>query len=197
MNKSAISASIIAIFGLLAIAPGGSFSGEPQYDYRVLATTKTSTMEKELNQAAEDGFVFAAVMGGETTMRGSEAVVVMVRSPANPPGQKRTYRLLATSKTSTMQKEMQQLGAEGFEYKGQTVFETTFGGHEVCVIMEGDTSQSRKSYQYRLLATRRTSTMQKELEEAGNNGFRLAGLTVARTAFGGDELVCILQKETR
>ncbi len=197
MNKSALSTSIIAILGLLAIAPGRSFFGESQYDYRVLATTKTSTMEKELNHAAEDGFVFAAVMGGETTMRGSEAVVVMVRNPANPPCQKRTYKFLATSKTSTMQKEIQQLGAEGFEYKGQTVFETAFGGHEVCVIMEGDTSQSRKKYQYRLLATSRMSTMQKELEEAGNNGFRLAGLTVARTAFGGHELVCILQKETR
>ena len=27
-------------------------------DYRVLATNKTSTMEKELNDAAEAGFVF-------------------------------------------------------------------------------------------------------------------------------------------
>ena len=35
-------------------------------DYRVLATSKTSTMEKEMNEAGAAGFKFATVMGGET-----------------------------------------------------------------------------------------------------------------------------------
>lgn len=39
-----------------------------KYDYRLLATTKTSTMEKELNQAAEAGYSFSSVMGGQTGM---------------------------------------------------------------------------------------------------------------------------------
>ena len=46
------------------------------------------------------------------------------------------YKLLATNKTSTMQKELQQAGDAGFEYKGQSVFGTTFGGKEVVVILE-------------------------------------------------------------
>ena len=32
------------------------------------------------------------------------------------------YRVLATNKTSTMQKEMQDAGDAGFEYRGQSVF---------------------------------------------------------------------------
>jgi hypothetical protein len=39
-------------------------------EYRVLATNKTSTMEKELNDAADVGFRFQSVMGGETTFGG-------------------------------------------------------------------------------------------------------------------------------
>jgi hypothetical protein len=167
------------------------------YDYRVLATKKTSTMEKEMNEGADAGFVFAAAMGGETAVGGSEAVVVMIKNPSKNTEQKHSYKLLATSRTSTMQKEMQQLADEGFEYKGQTAFKSTFGGEEVCVVMERDASQAAKRLEYRLLATKRTSTMQKELIEAGEAGFYLVGMTVAKTAMGGAELISILQKDLK
>ena len=48
---------------------------------------------------------------------------------------------------------------------------------------------------YRVLSTSRTSTMQKELQQAAETGFILDGLTISETAFGGKELVCILRKE--
>src|SRR6059036_967903 len=169
-------------------------AAQSTFDYRVLATNKTSTMEKEMNEAADAGFVFGAVMGGDTAVGGKEVVVIMVKDSSKEQGDKRRYKLLATSKTSTMQKEMQQLGDEGFEYKGQTVFETAFGGKEVVVIMEGGSSSSGKKIYYKLLATTKTSTMQKELREAGEAGFRITGVTVAKTAFGGAELVSILRK---
>src|SRR6185437_16106013 len=54
-------------------------------EYRVLATTKTSTMEKELNEASEAGFQFQAVMGGETEFGGSEVVVVTSRTDTSKP----------------------------------------------------------------------------------------------------------------
>ena len=165
------------------------------FDYRVLATNKTSTMEKEMNEAAGAGYVFAGVMGGETSFGGKEVVVVMVKSSEDAAPERRAYRLLATSRTSTMQKEMQQLGDEGFEYKGQTVFESTFGGKEVSVIMERNPAGAVKQFTYRLLSTSKTSTMQKELKEAGDAGFRLLGMTVAKTALGGSELVSILRKD--
>ena len=52
-----------------------------------------------------------------------------------------------------MQKEIQEAGDEGFEYKGQTVFETTFGGKEVVVILEKDKEFPIRKYEYKLLAT--------------------------------------------
>ena len=170
-------------------------AAQSTFDYRVLATNKTSTMEKEMNEAADAGFVFGAVMGGETAGGGKEVVVVMVKDPSKAQGDRRVYKLLATSKTSTMQKEMQQLGDESFEYKGQSVFESAFGGKEVVVIMERDASTPAKKIHYKLLATTKTSTMQKELLAAGEAGFLIAGMTVAKTAFGGAELVSILRKD--
>lgn len=161
------------------------------YEYRLLATNKTSTMERELNEAAAVGFVFAATMGGETAFGGDETVVIMMKSPK--PGRRR-YKLLATNKTSTMQKEMTAAGNEGFAYCGQTVFTSTFGGREVAVIMELDQDQPAKRFQYKLLATSKTSTMQKELAPAGGEGFALKGLTVASTALGGNELVSIMER---
>lgn len=165
-----------------------------RYKYRVLATKKTSTMEKELNEAAEEGFKFEGVMGGETALGGSEVVVVMSRDTSLERKGNYEYKLLATNKTSTMQKELQQAANAGFEYLGQTVFETSFGGREVVVIMERDQEAKIEHYEYKLLATSKTSTMDKELLQAGEVGFSFVGITVAQTALGGHELVVILRK---
>jgi len=162
------------------------------FDYRVLATSKTSTMEKEMNEAAQAGFEFNSVMGGDTAAGGKEVVVVMSKASSN--GAPKKYKLLATSKTSTMQKEMQALGDEGFEFRGQTVFQSTLGGREVAVIMELDSTAPLQRFEYRLLATSKTSTMQKELAEAGKEGFALSGLTVGKTALGGSEIVSVMRR---
>jgi len=161
-------------------------------EYRVLATNKTSTMQKEMQEAAEAGFRFGDVMGGDTAFGGSEVVVIMVRD-GSPGGY--DYRLLATNKTSTMQKEMQEAGDAGYDYRGQTVFKSTFGGKEVVAILEKAPDAKIVRYEYRLLATKKTSTLQKELTEAGEQGFGFVGLTVAKTLVGGDEVVAILRRK--
>jgi hypothetical protein len=165
------------------------------YEYRVLATNKTSTMEKELNEAAASGYRFQNAIGGESAFGGKEVVAVMSRITGE--GDERfRYRLLATSKTSTMQQELQSAAREGYVYRAQTVFETTFGGKEVVAILERDLEAPNRRAEYRLLATSRTATMDKELAQAGKLGFELLGLTVAETAFGGKELVAILSRDT-
>ena len=172
-------------------------AAQAQVDYRVVATSKTSTTEKEMNEAADAGFRFGGVMGGETAFGGSEVVTVMHRVQKSDAG-RFTYKLLATTKTSTMQKEMQEAGDAGFEFRGQTVFKTLFGGKETVVILERDrAAKERPVFEYRLLATSKTSTLQKELAEAGAGGFEFVGLTVADTAVGGAEVVAILRKVRR
>jgi len=169
-------------------------TGNDPIDYRVLATGKTSTMEKELNEAAEAGFRFQAVMGGESALGGKEVVTVMSRVA----GEKNRfgYQLLATSRTSTMQKELQEAADAGYEYKGQTVFETLVGGHEVVIILERNKDVEPTPVEYRLFATTRTSTLEKELLDAGKAGYQVLGMTVSKTALGGKELVAIARRKT-
>ena len=161
--------------------------------YRVVATNRTSTMQKEMQEAGAAGFRFAGVMGGETAFGGKEVVVVMQKPAAWT--SKFEYRLLATNRTSTMQKEMQEADDAGFVYVGQTVFESVFGGKEVASIFEKDVNASRTGkYEYKLLATNKTSTMEKELQEAGHAGFEMIGMTVGKTLVGGNEVVSILRR---
>jgi hypothetical protein len=180
---------LLAVF----LAAAATAADPARYDYRLLATTRTSTMEKELNDAAAGGFIFSSVMGGETGVGGKEVVVVMSRR-AGEEGGRRTYKLLATSRTSTMQKELQRAADEGFDYCGQTVFQSTFGGKEVSVILEHNPAAPKRRIEFRLLATTRTSTMEKELRDAGAAGFQFLDVMVGNTALGGKEVVSILRR---
>ena len=186
MRLGLISAVLVSMLGSAAVA-----RAQGATSYRVLATNKTSTMQKELQQAAEAGFRFVAVMGGETSFGGSEVVVVMQRIPS---AARYEYRLLATNKTSTMQKELQQAAEDGFSFVGQTVFSSTFGGSEVGVILERDPAAARQRFQYKLIAASKTSTLQKELQDAGELGFQALGMTVGQTALGGSEIVVITRR---
>src|SRR6195952_5177306 len=189
--------SIIPIFLCVQVSSSVFLAGAeaPHFEYRVLATSKTSTMEKELNEAADAGYALSGVMGGQSAFGGKEVVVVMGKSRSgDSPG--RRYKLLATSKSSTLEKELQDAGDEGFEYRGQTIFESAFGGKEVSVILEQAKGSEKRHIVYKVLATSKTSTMQKELQEAGAEGFELLGVVVGKTLVGGSEVVSILKKYT-
>jgi hypothetical protein len=186
--------SLAATFVLLVVTAGSALAQTSSVDYRVLATSRTSTMEREMNQAAEAGFRYAAVMGGETAVGGNEVVTVMMR-PQGGAEPRYQYRLLATNRTSTMERELREAAEAGYEYRGQTVFQSTFGGREVVCILERRTDERPAGTSaYRLLATSRTSTLQKELQQAGTDGYEIVGMTVGRTAVGGNELVAILRR---
>jgi hypothetical protein len=182
-----------AALGALALgaraAPG---QDAPGYEYRVLATNRTATMEAEMNSAAEAGFRFRTAMGGATANGGNEVVAVMSRRAGTRP--RVAYKLLATSKTSTMEKELQAAADQGFEYRAQSVFKSAFGGDEVVCILERDSDADTRRSRYRLLATTKTSTLEKEIAQAGAAGYEILGMTVAKTAFGGSELVAILRR---
>jgi len=152
-------------------------------------------MEKELNEAAAAGYRFSKVMGGKVT-NGGQVIIAMVKESVVPGREIRKYRLLATTRTSAMQTEMQQLADGGYSYVDHTVFESALGGKEVAVIMELDSlASARPRSSYRLIATNRTSTMQKELQDAGTQGYALLGFSLGKTGAGGNEVIAILRKD--
>jgi hypothetical protein len=82
---------------LLAFLMGvGSLYGQDSkgvlVDYRLLATNKTSTMTKELNEAAAGGFRLEGAMGGESAYGGAEVVAIMSRNRNAEPKARYEYR---------------------------------------------------------------------------------------------------------
>ena len=187
--------SLIVVLAAVLITPV-TVHAQPERTYKVLATSKTSSMQKEMQEAGEVGYRFVAVMGGETAIGGNEVVVLMEKTTGDRT--KYSYRLLATSKTSTLEKELQEAADTGWEAVGQTVFTSVFGGDETVGILERTTeTPSKIKYAYKLVATSKTSTLQKEVQEAAALGYQAVGMTVGKTAFGGSELVVIMRKVTR
>jgi hypothetical protein len=164
-----------------------------EFEYKLLATNRTTTMEKEMNDAAAEGYRFMEVISGETFFGGSEALVVMIRPTEDFSRGRYAYQLLATTKTSTMQRELQTAADAGYEHVGQSVFKKTFGT-EVMVILERDNKVRPRLWDYKLLATRKTSTMQKEVMEAAAEGYQFVGFSSGSTFFGGNEVVTIMRR---
>jgi hypothetical protein len=160
-----------------------------EFEYKLLATNRTSTMQKEMNEAAAAGYKFVEVVSGQTAFGGSEALVIMARKRDDDHRARYEYKLLATTKTGTMQKELQEAGDAGFEHRGQSVFKS-----EVMVILERDKDTKPTLWDYKLLATNKTSTMQKEVMEATAAGFQFVGFSTGSTFFGGNEVVTIMRR---
>src|SRR3972149_11822615 len=94
------------------------------------------------------------------------------------------YLLLATTKTSTMQKELAEAAAQGF----RVLVGSPTSGTEMAVFMER-VATPPNTYQYKLLATTRTGTMQRELNESAAEGYpQLPRMLIAKVEpgpFGG------------
>lgn len=160
---------LIAVFCVLS---GATFvMGQDMPKYKLLATTKTSTMQKEINEAAAQGY--RIVIGAPTS--GSEMTLFLSRdASAAEPYQ---YKLLATNRTGTMNKELNEAAAEGYRLIPSTMMPKAsfMGGVEIVMVLEKSPKNTRR-YEYLLLATNRTGTLQKEVTQATADGFVIVGM---------------------
>ncbi len=119
-------------------------------------------------------------------------MALVLEKVATPPHTYK-YLLLATTLTGTMQRGLDEAVAEGFRLLPATMKAGVFGtlmnsdAREVVMIMEKSPNSSRR-YQYMLLATFKTSTLQTEMAQAVENGYEVVGM-VSR-----DEHILILER---
>lgn len=157
---------------------------DPESRYLLLSTVKTSTMQKELDEASAHGF---RIVSAASSCNQSEMVLFLERVTKAPDTYK--YKLLATTRTGTMEKELNQAAREGFRLLPRTITaKEGFITNEIVSVLEQE-PKSSKRYEYRLLATSRTSTLQKEVSQAEGDGFVLVGLV------GRGENMVIMEKE--
>ncbi len=181
-NKTILLAIIVLVFSATIFA-----QDKPNNDlqYKLLATTRTSTMQKEIAQAAEAGY--RILVGAPTS--GSEMALFLSKDGTVAEPYK--YKLLATTRTGTMQKELNQLAEGGYRLIPSTMIAKAqlIGGVEIVMLMEKPPTVT-KQYEYKLLATNLTSTLQKEVTEAKEAGFVIVGM-VSR----GEHMV-VMERET-
>ena len=100
------------------------------------------------------------------------------------------YKLLATRRTSTMQKEIDEVSAQGYRILVGSPTSST----EMAVFLSREGTVENQ-FKYKLLATARTGTMQKELNDMAADGYRLIPSTmIAKSGMISLEIVMILEK---
>src|SRR5262249_4829047 len=87
----------------------------PNRKYLLLATEKTSTMQKELDSNAAAGY---RLLAGSPT---SQTETAMFMEQVTQTTGTLKYKLLATTRTSTLQNELNVAGGDGFHLLWQTI----------------------------------------------------------------------------
>jgi hypothetical protein len=178
----------VAIFAFtLAVLSAPTFAQsklDEDLQYKLLATRRTSTMQKEIDEVAARGY---RILVGSPTSSTEMAVFMSREGTVEQPFK---YKLLATARTGTMQKELNEASADGFRLIPSTMIaKAGFVTVEIVMILERPPVVT-KQYEYKLLATTLTSTLQKEVTEAQEAGFRIVGM-VSR----GEHMV-VMERET-
>lgn len=148
--------------------------------YVLIATTKTSTLEKEIADAAAHGFRLQSAAAAD------ELVYLMERQDATTA--RADYILLSTTKSETLEREMNQAVARGYRvhpFSLTGVFKSLSGTFEIVAVME---KRESPAVEYRVIGTARAGTFEKEVAAAGDEGWEL----VALPASGG--FTAVLQR---
>jgi hypothetical protein len=132
--------------------------------YLVLRTKRGSKMEKTLNQAAATGYRLVAA--AQSCFHFS-ALAKTYESAATY-----EYLMRETMRTSTLQKELNEAAGHGFRVHPRALYR-----HDMnfSVIME-KTANSPKGFEYLVLETSRRSTLEKEINQASQQGYQVVGL---------------------
>src|SRR5215211_5667968 len=140
----------LILLGAISTVGQGKLKIDPESRYLLLSTIKTSTMQKELDEASAQGF---RIISAASSCNQSEMVLFLERVTQPPDTYK--YRLLATSRTSTMEKGLNQAAQEGYRLLPRTITaKEGFMSNEIVAVLE-QTPKPSKRYEYRLLATSR------------------------------------------
>ena len=159
--------------------------------YKVLATRRASTLERELNAAAAVGYRFQTLtwrVGGGGVfgipLPGDRREMMAIVARTAQPGRFR-YRVVAArdETESALEARLNQVGEAGYRVREVGT----------SVILERDEAADPAATEFRVVTTSRISTLEAEIAAAGRDGYRPVGLTPPAPIEG---LVAILARPT-
>jgi hypothetical protein len=172
-----------AIFALSLTLVMTVFGQQPALgEYRFLATSDANRLEKDLNEAAREGFRLRFL---SDTFADSQMGVLLWRSspvPNNPTHPQFEYKVLGARKVSTMRKELEEAVTQGYELRGLTANASIFAFtvSETVAVLERPAGQTKPKYEYQFLTANREETLQQGLDKAVSEGFYPVALSVNR-----------------
>ncbi|HLG57980.1 MAG TPA: hypothetical protein VI485_21720 [Vicinamibacterales bacterium] len=131
-------------------------------DYRIVMTARTSTMEKDIREAATEGYRIIGAGFGRMTV-----VMARDRNVASPPPIE--YRVIATIRVKTSAEELQAAGTEGFRISAMTQEQS-----EGIFVIHRTPGTSEK-FEFQVLRLEH-ETANAVLLDAESAGYRIAGL---------------------
>ena len=188
MNVLFKSTTLSIVFILMVCFPAAAqnVKVDSQQPQLLLAASSTATLQQELDKAGALGF--HVVLG--TTRGNAEMVLLLERNVrAATPLQ---IRLIATNTTATFQKEIADAARQGYRVVPQTFLNKPSGitGNEIAVVMERPPNSNQR-YEYRLIATNQTSTLESEWVVATSQNYKATGL-ITRT-----EVMLLMEREAK
>jgi len=174
-------------------------SGNVHYEYKILDTIRTSSFQKDLSQAAAEGWQLVGLQSEDLHYG------VLERPTGEaPPTERRSdrYLLLATKRPSTMQKELDDAAARGYRVAAATAAE------EMIIVLERPgaiTPTEGARYEYQVLSMARSGTLEKEINVGVARGFHVLPNTLSLFKKKGglfslptsDELALIIEKDPK
>ena len=170
---------------LMKRLPAGAAGAE----YHLTAVGRIATLETELNAAAQKGFV---VVPGTVTKAGDETIVLSRRTPGS--SERYSYRVLKSD--DSVENNLRDLASKGFSPVGAFLQQSGFGAMmsspttgSLHIVLQGPAEGAAvvPVRRARVLSTTKTSTMEKELNETAAKGFRVTGASLMKVMLEEDQ----------
>jgi len=155
---------LIAIAMPHAIAAPRTAGSQEQFDqrYLLLATSRTSTMQAELDEAAAANYRLLS-----TWWAGSEGEMFALLEKGDDPELQREYRLLAALNEATLDRELREAAAQGFRVTPAGLLRNTTladeSGEEIVLILERTPGETER-HEYSLIDVTTSYFWDKEAE---------------------------------
>jgi len=163
---------------------GNATPDQPRFEYKVLGANKISTIRKELEDAATQGYELRGLTANSSLMpfTVSETIAVMEREPGQTK-QKYEYRFLTAKREETLQKELDASVSEGFHpvamsaNRDNNAASVMFG----LPVLRYDLIMRRNienpaaemaQREYRFISTMKVGTLEKEMNQLATEGYR-------------------------
>jgi hypothetical protein len=157
---------------------------QPRFEYKVVGANKISTIRKELENAATQGWELRGLTANSSLMpfTVSETIAVMERESGQTK-QKHEYRFLTAKREGTLQKEMDASVSEGFHPVAMSVnrdnnaasfmFALPVLRYDLILRRSVENPAAEKSTrEYRFISTMKAGTLEKEMNQLAAKGYR-------------------------